>query len=133
MNTKAALGAFALLSVASISTVAIAEMKPVAAEVISRQGASDVLASKIVGATVYSATDEKVGDIQYLVLAKDGKVEAAVIGVGGFLGVAKKDVALNFRSLNITYDTDNSVKKITADVTKDGLKSAPEYIYLKKS
>jgi hypothetical protein len=135
MNTKAALGACALLTLASLSTGAVADMKPAAAsaEVVVGQGPSDVLASNIVGTTVYSMKDEKIGDIQYLVLGKDGRVEAAVIGVGGFLGVARKDVALNFRSLNISYDTDNSVKRITADVTKDALKAAPEYAYLKKS
>ncbi|MBB4198921.1 sporulation protein YlmC with PRC-barrel domain [Rhodoblastus sphagnicola] len=135
MNTKAILGACALLSVAALSTAVFAEPKLTAGEtnVLTSQGASDVLASTIVGATVYSPRDEKVGDIQYLVMNKDGKIEGAVIGVGGFLGVAKKDVALNFKALTISYDTDNSVKKITADVTKDGLKSAPDYLFLKKS
>jgi hypothetical protein len=135
MNTKLMLGACALLSLAVISGGAGAETRPGAAEaaVVTSQGTGDVLASKIVGASVYSTADEKVGDIQYLVMSKDGKVEAAVIGVGGFLGVAKKDVAIHFKSLNITYDTDNSVKKITAPITKDGLKAAPDYTYLKKS
>jgi len=135
MNTKAILGACALLSFASISSGAMAEMKPAmtAPNVLASQGESDVLASKIVGSTVYSPNNEKVGDIQYLVMSKDGKVEAAVVGIGGFLGVDKKDVAITFKSLNITYDNDNTVKKITTDITKDGLKAAQDYTFLKKS
>lgn len=135
MKIKAILGAGALLTLASLSSAVVAETKPAMVEpaIVKAQGANDVLASKIVGATVYSTANEKVGDIQYLVMSKDGKVEAAVIGVGGFLGVAKKDVAILFKSLNITYDADNTVKKISAEVTKDELKSAPDYSFLKKS
>ncbi len=64
---------------------------------------------------------------------KAGKVEAIVVGIGGFLGIDKKDVALTFNSLNVSYDADNSVRKITANVTKDALKAAPAYVFLKKS
>ena len=100
---------------------------------VSEQGRDNVLASKLVGASVYSPSDEKVGDIQYLVINKAGKVEAIIVGVGGFLGIDKKDVALTFNSLNVSYDADNSVRKITANVTKDALKAAPAYVFLKKS
>jgi PRC-barrel domain len=100
---------------------------------VSEQGTDQVLASKLVGATIYSPSDEKVGNIQYLVMNKSGQVDAVVVGVGGFLGIDKKDVALTFSSLNVTYDVDNSVKKITANVTKESMKSAPAYYFLKKS
>jgi hypothetical protein len=100
---------------------------------VSEQGRDDVLASKLVGATVYSPSDEKVGDIQYMVINKAGRVEAIVVGVGGFLGIDKKDVALTFNSPNVTYDADNSVRKITTNVTKDALKAAPAYVFLKRS
>jgi hypothetical protein len=100
---------------------------------VSEQGTDQVLASKLVGATIYSPSDEKVGNIEYLVMNKSGRVDAVVVGVGGFLGIDKKDVALTFSSLNVTYDVDNSVKKIIANVTKESMKSAPTYYYLKKS
>lgn len=134
------IAALSVVSLFSLAGLASAQMKAPAmraaaseAMTVSEQGRDDVLASKLVGATVYSPSDEKVGDIQYLVINKAGKVDAIVVGVGGFLGIDKKDVALTFNSLNVTYDADNSVRKITANVTKDALKAAPAYVFLKKS
>jgi sporulation protein YlmC with PRC-barrel domain len=43
-------------------------------------------ASKLMGLDVYNAANEKLGDINELILDKNGKVNAVVIGVGGFLG-----------------------------------------------
>ena len=44
-------------------------------------------ASKLMGLNVYNEANEKLGDINELILDKDGKVNAVVIGVGGFLGM----------------------------------------------
>ncbi len=52
-----------------------------------------------------------------LILANDGKVRAVVIGVGGFLGMGERDVAVAFNSLKITRDDDND-EVITIDATK---------------
>ena len=75
----------------------------------------------------------RLGYVNDLVVDANGAIKSMIIGVGGFLGVAKKDVAILFNSLNITYDADNTIKKISAEVTKDELKSAPDYSFLKKS
>lgn len=137
MKHIAIFGTVTLLSLTSftIAQTNAPAMKPATtnAMTVSEQRPDQVLASKMVGATIYSPSDEKVGNIEYLVLNKSGQVDAVVVGVGGFLGIDKKDVALTFSSLNVTYDVDNSVKKITANVTKEGIKSAPAYYYLKKS
>jgi hypothetical protein len=136
MKHVAVLSAVTLLSLAgpaAAQTKAPVRAAPKDAMTLSEQGRDEVLASKLVGATVYSPSDEKVDDIQYLVMTKTGQVDAVVVGVGGFLGVARKDVALTFSSLNISYGADNSVTKITANVTKEGMKAAPAYFYLKKS
>jgi sporulation protein YlmC with PRC-barrel domain len=53
-------------------------------------------ASKLVGVTVYGPNNEKVGDINEVLIDRNGKAEAVVIGVGGFLGIGEKDVALPF-------------------------------------
>ena len=52
------------------------------------------LASKMPGVDVYNAGAEKIGDISDMLLDKDGKVEAVIISVGGFLGIGKHDVAV---------------------------------------
>ncbi|WP_342360918.1 PRC-barrel domain-containing protein [Terrarubrum flagellatum] len=52
------------------------------------------LASKLPGVDVYNATNDKIGSIAELLLDQDGKINAVVISVGGFLGMGKHDVAI---------------------------------------
>ena len=56
-------------------------------------------ASKLEGVNVYNQQDEHVGDISEVLVNKDGEVEAVVIGVGGFLGIGQRDVAVPFDAL----------------------------------
>jgi sporulation protein YlmC with PRC-barrel domain len=56
-------------------------------------------ASKLVGVNVYGADDKKIGNIDEVLLDKGGRAEAVVIGVGGFLGIGQKDVAVPFKAL----------------------------------
>ena len=51
--------------------------------------------SKLTGLDVYN-NEEKIGDINEVILGQDGKVEAVVIGVGGFLGLGEHNVAVPF-------------------------------------
>jgi sporulation protein YlmC with PRC-barrel domain len=53
-------------------------------------------ASKLRGLDVYNNSNEKIGDIREVLLDQSGKAEAVVIGVGGFLGIGERDVALPF-------------------------------------
>lgn len=57
------------------------------------------LASNIIGQTVYSSSAddaENIGSVNDLVLSSEGDVEAIVVGVGGFLGLGQKNVALEY-------------------------------------
>lgn len=63
--------------------------------------------SDLSGTTVYGANNEEIGDISDLLIDRDGKVVAAIVGVGGFLGVGEKDVAVPFQALEIV-DEKNS-------------------------
>lgn len=56
-------------------------------------------ASKLVGLAVYNESNEKLGDISELLLDNSGKVNAVVIGIGGFLGVGQHDIAVSFDQL----------------------------------
>ena len=51
-------------------------------------------ASKLMGLDVYNENNEKLGDVNEIILDKSGKVTAVVIGVGGFLGMGEHDVAV---------------------------------------
>src|SRR6202022_1499113 len=45
---------------------------------------------------VYDPSDNKIGDIDDVLIDKEGNVTALIIGVGGFLGMGEKDVAIPF-------------------------------------
>jgi len=55
--------------------------------------------SKLVGLTVYGPNNERIGDINEVLVDRNGKVDAVVVGVGGFLGIGEKDVALPFNQV----------------------------------
>jgi sporulation protein YlmC with PRC-barrel domain len=56
-------------------------------------------ASKLEGMDVYNNGNEKVGDISELILDQSGRVEAVVIGVGGFLGLGEHNVAVPYEQM----------------------------------
>ena len=56
-------------------------------------------ASKFIGVNIYNNSDENVGEVNEIIVDKDGTIQAVVIGVGGFLGIGEKDVALPFKSI----------------------------------
>jgi sporulation protein YlmC with PRC-barrel domain len=53
-------------------------------------------ASKLDGLDVYNNNNEKIGDINEILVDQSGKIQAVVIGVGGFLGMGEHDVAVPF-------------------------------------
>jgi PRC-barrel domain len=55
--------------------------------------------SKVIGLNVYNDQNEKIGSIKDLMLDKSGNIASAVIGVGGFLGMGERDVAVKFADL----------------------------------
>ena len=66
-------------------------------------GRNSLLAKDFIGLAVYSPDKLKIGTINDLILSKDGKtVEGFVIGVGGFLGIGEKNVALKMDRLQIS-------------------------------
>ncbi|MBF9196482.1 PRC-barrel domain-containing protein [Microvirga terrestris] len=58
-------------------------------------------ASKLEGLDVYNNNNEKIGDISELLVDQSGKIQAVVIGVGGFLGMGEHDVAVPFDQIKL--------------------------------
>ena len=86
--------------------------------------------SKLVGASVYGPDNKSIGSIDDLILDQKGGIKAAVVGVGGFLGVGQKDVAVPFDALQIQRKANSSsIDKITVSYTKDQLTNAPKFAY----
>jgi sporulation protein YlmC with PRC-barrel domain len=67
------------------------------ADTMSHQG--QWRASKVVGLKIYNDSNESLGSVNDLLFDKDGKIAAAVIGVGGFLGVGEHYVAVPFEKI----------------------------------
>jgi sporulation protein YlmC with PRC-barrel domain len=55
--------------------------------------------SKLIGINVYNNNNEKIGDIQELIVDNTGKVDNVVLGVGGFLGMGEHYVAVPMEKL----------------------------------
>jgi sporulation protein YlmC with PRC-barrel domain len=71
--------------------------------------------SKVIGVNIYNDSNEKLGSIDELIMnKKDGKIEKVIIGVGGFLGVGQRDIAVNFDQLKFS---DQPVPSSTASTT----------------
>ncbi|HEY8125717.1 MAG TPA: PRC-barrel domain-containing protein, partial [Methylocystis sp.] len=81
-----------------------------------------LLVSNIHDQNVYDPQENKIGEVKDLILDRGGKVTAAIISVGGFLGMGQKDVAIAFNDLQATER--NNKWWLTVNATKDELKSA---------
>jgi sporulation protein YlmC with PRC-barrel domain len=86
----------------------------------------DSRASKLIGTKVVNSANETIGDINEIVISKDGKVAAVIVGVGGFLGMGEREVAVSFESLRMNTDSSGNLI-LAVNATKDTLKSAPEW------
>ncbi|MEF2550825.1 PRC-barrel domain-containing protein [Aurantimonas sp. A2-1-M11] len=91
-------------------------------------GPDQYLSQNLVGAVVYSGPGEdaeSVGDIADLVISSDGQVEAGIVGVGGFLGIGEKDVAVPFDRLQMTRQDDEI--RVVASASREELEQATSF------
>jgi len=88
--------------------------------------AAEIRAEELVGTTVYGAGDDNVGEIGDVVLTSDGKVDAVILDVGGFLGVGEKEVAVGMDNLAFMTDKDGK-KYLYTTFTKEQLDAAAAY------
>jgi sporulation protein YlmC with PRC-barrel domain len=82
-------------------------------------------ASKLIGAPVYNAQNERIGDVSDLYLSKQNQIASVVIQVGGFLGIGGKLVSVPMDKLQL----DQPDKVVMPDGTEDTLKAAPNAEY----
>jgi sporulation protein YlmC with PRC-barrel domain len=86
-------------------------------------------AKGLVGTDIKNAQNEKVGEVQAVQLDSAGKVRNLIVGVGGFLGLGERAVALQPSAVTVADNGDT----IRTTLTKDQLKAMPEYQYSDKS
>jgi hypothetical protein len=80
----------------------------------------------ILGRPVLSAADENMGRIVDVIVDSSGRVRAAVIDFGGFLGVGSRRIAVDWSALHFPPPGQPNAR-ITLDLTRDQVKAAPEY------
>lgn len=113
------------------TTAQMANQKP---GFVQNQSAMEWRASRLIGASVYGPDNASIGEINDVIIGSDGQFKAAVIGVGGFLGVGEKNVALPFEAINVARKPNSeAVDKITVSFSKDELKNAPAFAYYEAS
>ncbi|MBN8182044.1 PRC-barrel domain containing protein [Roseibium aggregatum] len=108
---------------------------------------SDVLASDLIGMRIYSveenydrfnedyqaqADEEKdwddIGEVNDVILGFDGSVKAVILGVGGFLGIGEKDIALPMEQLKVVREQDDADSYfLVVNANKDVLTNAAAY------
>lgn len=93
---------------------------------VSAQSPDQLLASKFKGTNVEGANNEKIGDVSDILFTKDGKIEAYIVSVGGFLGVGAKEVALAPSSVQVSKDEKDNLK-LKVSLNKDQLAQAPDF------
>ena len=80
----------------------------------------------ILGRQVLGAADENMGRIVDVIVDHSGRVRAAVIDFGGFLGVGSRKIAIDWSALHFPPPGQPNAK-ISLDLTRDQVKAAPEY------
>jgi len=82
------------------------------------QGKPDMWrASKLEGVDIYNQNNERIGEIDDVLVDKSGKVEAVVIGVGGFLGIGERNVAVPFNALQWQMEAPRTATTTTTTTT----------------
>ncbi|MEQ5826368.1 PRC-barrel domain-containing protein [Sulfitobacter sp. NFXS29] len=99
--------------------------KPVEGQ-ITMQSENTILADDLIGSNVYSDAGEKIGDVDDLIVNLDGTVEGVVIGVGGFLGMGEKWVAVKMDSLSTMTDESGTLRLVSS-ATKTDLEAAEAF------
>lgn len=92
---------------------------------------TDNLGTRLIDQPVYSSTGddaEEIGKISDIVFANDGQITAVVIGVGGFLGIGEKAVAVDFHALEFTRAADNTERWVVP-TTAEALTAAPDFVW----
>ncbi len=87
-----------------------------------------VRASSIMKGTVQNAAGEKVADVSDLVVDASGSVKSIILGVGGFLGIGERNVAVDLSSLKMMHDSSGRIILVSEQMkSKDEVKNMPEW------
>ena len=98
-------------------------------------------ASKLIGVNVYNDQNEKLGEINELIVERSGRVAGAIVGVGGLLGMGEHDILVPMEKIKFSNEANKSTTgqskegkqwypdRAVLSATKDQLKSMPQFKY----
>jgi sporulation protein YlmC with PRC-barrel domain len=89
--------------------------------------AGHIRATTLMGQPVYGPDDQSIGEVSDVVFDKEGGTRAALVDVGGFLGVGEKTVAIAFGDLQFAQADEAAQAKVTVAMTKEELDQLPAY------
>lgn len=94
--------------------------------VVQEQSSAELRSDWLDGSTITSPKGETIGDIVDLIIdTEEGGITAAIVSVGGFLGIGAKQIAVDWNELQIDYDG----QEITLEMTREEADNAPEYAF----
>lgn len=114
------------------------------------QRQNNIMGSDLMNANVMTAADESLGTVNDILMDTDGRTLAVVVGVGGFLGIGEKDVAIPISSLQLIFEQEltegatamrptaqsdetlssgvgGEIAHVLVEFTRDQLEAAPEF------
>lgn len=86
------------------------------------------LASNIIGEAVYNGAHDEadnIGNVNDIILADDGSVEGIIIGVGGFLGLGQKEVAVEYNA--VQWAERDGDRYLVLETTREQLEALPDF------
>jgi sporulation protein YlmC with PRC-barrel domain len=114
-----------IAAIAMLTSAAAAQTKPQAAA--ETAPADQFTVTNYYKQDVYDRADNKIGTIDDVLIDKEGKVTALIVGVGGFLGIGQKDVSEPFSRVQMVKKNDKWYLVMDAD--KEALKRAVGLTY----
>ena len=96
------------------------------AHFVTNQGQDHWLVGNLWDKSVYNSAGKSIGELKDVVIDKDGKVSALVIGVGGFLGLGEKNVAVDYNYFEKNGGITPS--RITVGLSEEDLRNAPAFV-----
>jgi hypothetical protein len=90
---------------------------------------NDELSSKVVGLDIYNTSNQDIGQIKDIAMGQNGRSQAYIVSVGGFLGMGEHYVAVSPSAVKVSYNGSGKKWHASMNASADQLKAAPEFKY----
>ena len=98
--------------------------------IMQEQAPNELRVDWITGTNVRSTQDESIGSIADLIIDQEtNTITAAILSVGGFLGIGAKQIAVRFDELEIDFDA----REIHLNLSREEADAAPEYVFRERT